>query len=305
MCELFCLSSRLPTVATFSLNVFAQRGGGSGRNVDGWGLALYDDRDVRLYREPEPAGDSAWLDFVQRRHIASTLTMSHIRHAIRGRICLANTQPFLRELGGRAHVFAHNGRLDGIAETCTLSWQRWCPIGDTDSEIAFCILLERLSALYKNDSCPPLDARIATISDFAAEMRQLGPANFLYADGDALFAHGHRRIQANGAIGPPGLWCLHRSCPVDHDSLAEAGVGIESPWLNQKITLVASVPLSKETWRPLAEGEIIVVRNGVSFFTPQPQHFPNPRAGRALATRRFGSSARGTTCPLSVRDRRG
>ena len=111
MCELFCLSSRLPTVVSFSLEAFARRGGSDSRNLDGWGLAYYDDRDVRLYREPEPAGDSAWLSFVERRRVASTLVLSHLRHATRGRLSLANTQPFARELGGRLHVFAHNADL--------------------------------------------------------------------------------------------------------------------------------------------------------------------------------------------------
>jgi glutamine amidotransferase len=52
MCELFCLSSRLPTAATFSLHRFAARSGQDGHTVDGWGLAFYDGRDLRLYREP-------------------------------------------------------------------------------------------------------------------------------------------------------------------------------------------------------------------------------------------------------------
>jgi glutamine amidotransferase len=71
-------------VVSFSLEAFARRGG-----RDGWSLAYYDDLDVRLYREPEPAGDSAWLRFVEWRPVASTMVLSH--HATRGRISLANT----------------------------------------------------------------------------------------------------------------------------------------------------------------------------------------------------------------------
>lgn len=51
---------------------------------------------------------------------------------------------------------------------------------------------------------------MAIVTRFAADMRALGPANFLYADSDVLFAHGHRRIQAGGEIAPPGLWHLQR-----------------------------------------------------------------------------------------------
>jgi glutamine amidotransferase len=267
MCELFCLSSRLPTVVSFSLEAFARRGGRDSRNLDGWGLAYYDERDVRLYREPEPAGDSAWLSFVERRHVASTLVLSHLRHATRGHLSLANTQPFARELGGRLHVFAHNGRLDDIEFHQAGGWDRFQPIGDTDSEIAFCILLQRLSELWRGSVEPSLDDRLAIVERFAADMRQLGPANFIYADGNTLFAHGHRRIQSDNVIAPPGLWQLQRRCVVDIDALPEAGVAIKPGGQDQEVTLLASVPLTPEPWRPLAEGEVLVVRNGRNFST--------------------------------------
>lgn len=263
MCELFCLSSRLPTRATFSLRAFANHGAPPGTSIDGWGLAFYDDeRDVRLYKEPEPAAESAWLAFIERRGVASSLILSHIRRATMGVICLANTQPFIRELGGRMHVLAHNGRLDGIEAQYAATQQRFRPVGHTDSEIAFCILLERLSPLWRAGATPTLDRRLDIIARFAAEIRKLGPANFLYADGDALFAHGHRRIQGDGTVGPPGLWLLQRECAVDADGLPRSGVTIETRADGQKIVLLASVPLTDEEWRPLAEGEVIVVKDG-------------------------------------------
>jgi predicted glutamine amidotransferase len=262
MCELFCLSSRQPTRATFSLKAFADRGGPDGRNVDGWGIAFYDGRDARLYKEPEPARDSAWLDFIERQRIPTRLLISHIRHAIRGSITLANTQPFVREVGGRAHVFAHNGYLLGIEERLGRSNKCFQPIGETDSERAFCLLLETMARLWVESDPPSLIARLGVVSEFAAILRPLGPANFLYSDGDFLFAHGHRRTQSNGVIEPPGLWCLHRDCMVDADSLLPAGVSIVADGGAQELTLLASVPLSGESWRPLAEGEIVVVADG-------------------------------------------
>lgn len=262
MCELFCLSSRLPTRATFSLQAFAARGGIASHTVDGWGIAFHDGRDVRLYKEPEPAGDSPWLLFIQARRLPARLVISHIRHATRGDLTLANTQPFVRELGGRIHVFAHNGRLDGIDARFAGADRRFQPIGDTDSEIAFCLLLEAMAPLWRGAVVPPMESRLAVVDAFAAEMRSLGPANFLYSDGEFVFAHGHRRTQSSGAIAPPGLWCLQRDCAVDADALAPAGVSIEPAGAAQELVLLASVPLSGEAWRPLAEGEIVVVANG-------------------------------------------
>jgi glutamine amidotransferase len=80
-----------------------------------------------------------------------------------------------------------------------------------------------------------------------------------------VFAHGHRRIQGDGTIAPPGLWQLQRRCLLDVDALPEAGVVIETTRRDQEVTLLASVPLTAEPWRPLAEGELFVVRNGRHF----------------------------------------
>jgi len=77
VCELFGLSSGLPTITTFSLRRFADCGGGKGP-IDGWEPALHDGREVRLYEEPEPAADGLWLAFIQERQLASALVLSHI-----------------------------------------------------------------------------------------------------------------------------------------------------------------------------------------------------------------------------------
>jgi glutamine amidotransferase len=262
MCELFCLSSAIPTIASFSLHAFAKRGGPNGRSVDGWGLAFYEGRDARLYREPEPAGDSEWLKFIAQRRLATRLLLSHIRRATQGANSLANTQPFARELGGRTHLFAHNGYLVGVERMRAGHSGHFQPIGETDSEVAFCALLDRIAPLWRTGAVPPLKDRLAAIADLAAQLRHLGPANFLYSDGDALFAHGHRRIQSDGSITPPGLWRLHRTCVIDRDALRDAGVMIERPVEPQELTLLASVPLTSEVWCPFGEGEIIVVKNG-------------------------------------------
>jgi predicted glutamine amidotransferase len=145
MCELFCLSSRLPTVATISLHRFAEHGGPGGRSIDGWGLALFDGGDLRLYREPSPARDDPWLEFIRTRRIPSRLLISHIRHATQGAVTLANTQPFVREIAGRMHCFAHNGRLPCIEKLHSPAPTHYRPVGDTDSEYAACLLFESMA----------------------------------------------------------------------------------------------------------------------------------------------------------------
>jgi predicted glutamine amidotransferase len=138
MCELFCLSSGQPTTVSFSLERLARHGALGQANVDGWGLAFYDDKDVRLYKEPEPAGESAWLTFILERDVECALAISHIRRASQGDLTHANTQPFTRELAGRMHVFAHNGDLRGLPGLEPDALEVFTPVGETDSELAFC-----------------------------------------------------------------------------------------------------------------------------------------------------------------------
>lgn len=264
MCELFGLSSRLPTTVSMSMRVLAGRGSQASHLGDGWGVAFHAGEDALLIRQPEPAESSAWVGFLESRHIQSRIVLSHIRRATQGEVSLRNTQPFARELGGRLHVFAHNGNLPGIEPASAGSRDRFRPIGTTDSEIAFCLLMNRLAELWGAPEPPSVAERLAIVAGVAADMREHGPANFLYTDGEWLFAHGHRRIQPGGTIAPPGLTMLTRRCAMGPDALATAGIRLGDA---QLVTLFASVQLTSEAWRPLGEGEIVVVANGEPLVT--------------------------------------
>ncbi|NNG04838.1 MAG: class II glutamine amidotransferase [Inquilinus sp.] len=259
MCELFAMSSLQPATVSFSLERFARRGGGVAPNRDGWGVVAYDEGDVRCLREPFPAASSPLVRFIERHPPCSGLVVSHIRRATVGGRLLKNTQPFCRDLGGRIHVFAHNGHLAGLERTPASEFGCHRPVGDTDSEAAFGVLLRRLEGLWAAGR-PPLQARLDVVAAFAAELRPHGPANFLYGDGEILFAHGHRRHQADGRIAPPGLHLLCRECAGEQTPLAGEGIAIASP--RQQVALVASVPLTDEAWRPLAPGELIALSAG-------------------------------------------
>lgn len=273
MCELLAVSTSRPARLAFSLHTLAGHGSPTGSTRDGWGVAFYQGDDVALFREPGAAGDSALVRYLESQGPATGLAISHIRHATQGAVRLSNTQPFVRQLGGRAHVFAHNGDLTGVAAIDGAGAGHWQPVGDTDSERAFCALLARVEPLWtRARGVPSLQARLSLVADFAAGLRQLGPANFLYADGDALFAHGHRRIQpAVGRIEPPGLWTLQRHCTGgDEPPQCQGGVSIMDGDGGRTVQCVASVPLTDEAWRPLAEGELLAVRGGELLATRLP-----------------------------------
>lgn len=262
MCELLALSTSQLSHLTFSLHTLAARGSGGGDTHDGWGVAFYQGDDVALFREPLAAGDSALVRYLESGGPSTRLAISHIRHATRGTLQLSNTQPFVRELGGRAHVFAHNGDLPDIERHVVLAPGSYIPVGQTDSEHAFCVLLTRLRSLWEQNGTPMLEARLRVLAAFATELRVLGQANFLYADGDALFAHSDQRRQpVSGRVAPPGLWMLQRHCPsADPASTSQAGVAIQNG--DSSALFVASVPLTQEAWQPMGEGELLAVRGG-------------------------------------------
>ncbi|MEJ2189597.1 MAG: class II glutamine amidotransferase [Acidobacteriota bacterium] len=262
MCELFVMSSRLPATVTYSLEEFARHGGGTGPHSDGWGIAYYEDRDASVIRDLDPAATSPLVRCVADRGLRSGTVISHIRHATQGAVALRNTQPFAREVGGRIHLFAHNGDLESIASAPDLELGVDRPLGETDSELAFCALLARLRPLWKDGlEIPLLEKRTAVVVAFARTLRPLGPANFIYFDGDVLFLHGHRRKHDNEEEPrTPGLNLLCRSCAVDGSEFRAEGLEIAGG--NQHVVLAASVPLTDEPWQPFAEGEIVVVRGG-------------------------------------------
>lgn len=107
---------------------------------------------------------------------------------------------------------------------------------------------------------PNLSQRLAIITDFADEIRQLGLSNFIYCDDDAIFAHADRRRQPDGEFRAPGLWVHQQTCPRNGPRLDGGGISISSP--QQKIAMIASVPMTGDHWQPLDAGTLLVLKEG-------------------------------------------
>ena len=273
MCELFAMSSTHPATVNYSLEQFARHGGDTRGNKDGWGISYFEGDEARLIKDSAPSADSPWVRFVAERKLESHCVIAHVRWATRGQPKLENTHPFEREMAGQRHVFAHNGTLEDVTDRLPFQSSHFRPVGDTDSEHAFCVLLQRLETLWRpGANLPDLEARLERVAAFAADARRLGQANFLYSDGDTLFAHGHRRrYQENGRITEPkapGLNFRYRRCAREGEELACDGLSVRTPSeelrgaSKQEIALLASVPLTDEGWTPVPEGTVIAFRGG-------------------------------------------
>lgn len=115
------MSSLAPADVDLCIRSLASRGGIDAYNHDGWGFAYYDNKDIRLFKEAVAAGASSSMPFLRSMSLCSQTVLAHIRHVSQGTKQYADTQPFVRELGGRQHAFAHNGDLEEIWHSPELS----------------------------------------------------------------------------------------------------------------------------------------------------------------------------------------
>lgn len=261
MCELFAMSSMQAATVNISINTFAQHGGGTDIHKDGWGVVYYEKNDVRRIRDTSPAVSNEWIEFLKQHSLKSNLVLSHIRKATKGSLALNNTQPFCKELAGKVHSFAHNGDLEGLTNTSSELSKYYRPLGDTDSELAFCILLSHLSSLWLHQSgSPPLKQRAAIIHQIFRKFSTMGIANFIYSDSEYLYAYSDRRTQKDNSISTPGLYKLERHCQEPDLGAQYPGLSISNHF--QKVILIASVPLSDEHWIPIKQDELSIIRLG-------------------------------------------
>lgn len=260
MCELFAMSASRPTIVEYTLDRFAREGGERHRNRDGWGIVFAEDRDAHIFREATPAADSALARMVVEREIPCRHLIAHVRRASKGEPHLANTHPFTRVHAGRMHHFAHNGTLHGIDDLAP-GLRAEC-VGDTDSELAFLLLLRALQDVPHGAEATTL--RFDIFRRFAAQMAVLGDANFLFFDGETLFAHAHKRIfETETGLShpmPPGL-CI-RDFAQGSEEGPWRGHGLRIDDLPARIVLLASVPLSLHGWKPLPEASVLALRDG-------------------------------------------
>lgn len=246
------MECNVPTDIVFSFCGLRQRGGKTGPHADGWGLALYEEKVARVFLEPFPAAHSALACFLSQNPIKTLLAIGHVRRKTRGHVSLANTHPFVRELWGRHWVFAHNGTLPRVRKR---KLGRFRPIGTTDSEHAFCHLLEVLRSSFTDYPKRPR-ALWEAVAKVGATLGDDGTCNFLLGDGRHLFARCGTR-----------LCHIVRKAPFGLATLADDDVRIDFSTVTtptDRVAVIATAPLTtNETWIQGTPGELWVFDGGV------------------------------------------
>jgi glutamine amidotransferase len=254
MCELFALDSSAPAAATFSFSGFSARGGLTGHHADGWGVGFHEADGCRVFIDAGRACDAPLASFLREHPIRARTVLAHVRKATQGAVALANCHPFQREWGGRHWIFCHNGdlkdfhpALDGL----------FTPVGSTDSERAFCWLLQELRREFPRPQGLAWPELAPVLARLAQRIATRGTFNMLLSDGQALYAHASTSM----------CW-LQRQHPFSRARLVDRDIEIDLASVNgadDRMVLVATQPLTHgEPWEVFEPGEVRVFVGGRS-----------------------------------------
>ena len=247
MCQLLGMNANTPTDVMFSFTGLATR---ADEHKDGFGVAFFEGLGLRLFVDSASARHSPVAELIKRWPIRSENVIAHIRKATQGRVALENTHPFMRELWGRYWVFAHNGDLKGFAPRLHAAFR---PVGGTDSELAFCWLMQELAKAHAD--VPSVAELTCTLQELLPQLAAHGSFNMLLTDGRALWAHASTK-----------LWSVQRAHPFGAATLADEDLSVDFAALTtptDRVAVIATEPLTAdEAWLPFAPGELRVFEHG-------------------------------------------
>ena len=264
---------------------------------DGWGLGYYPagEPSASVLKEPAPSRGSIRGELVKAwEHLESSLFVLHVRTATWGPNTDANTQPFTFAWGGREWMIGHSGslasRLDDVLDP------RFEPVGGTDTERIFCVLLGRIAAREWR-SFDAVDVRV--LHSWLLELNTHGALNLVLTDGRDLIAYadqsGVEHIHMAELLPPyPNLVLADGDVRID---LTRRGSKPSKGWVVSSQRLAFEGATKELTWRTLAPGELVVLRQGAvvggaltepsgTGSRPPPKGLPPTRSERRLSARK-------------------
>ncbi len=251
MCQLLGMNCNVPTDICFSFEGFCARGGKTDAHQDGWGIAFFEGLGCRVFLDDKPSVSSPIAAFVKNYPLKSMNVIAHIRKATVGAVGLENCHPFQRELWGRYWVFAHNGDLPNFAPDQTGVYR---PVGQTDSEQAFCLMLNTLRTKFPVAK-PDLDQLYPVLQAITQEIASYGTFNYLLSDGEHFFAHCSTK-----------LCYIVRQAPFAAAHLIDEDVTVDFQELttpSDRVAIIATTPLTdNEVWTTIQPGELLTFQDG-------------------------------------------
>ncbi len=251
MCQLLGMNCNVPTDICFSFTGFRARGGLTDHHTDGWGISFFEGKGVRQFLDPNPSAHSPMADFIRTYPIKSKNVIAHIRKATQGETKLENTHPFVRELWGHYWSFAHNGDLKNFAPKLH---GRFRPVGNTDSENAFCFILQELQKEF-GETYPDKETLSKKLHALTLELANFGIFNFLLSNGEFMLAHCSTKLAH-----------IVRKAPFTVAQLKDEDVKVDFSSLtnsNDRVAVIATIPLTEnEAWTIHEPGTLLFFAEG-------------------------------------------
>jgi glutamine amidotransferase len=126
-------------------------------------------------------------------------------------------------------------------------------VGNTDSERAFCWLMQEIAKSHAG--VPDVAELTLTLRELAPRIAAHGTFNFMLSNGQALWAHASTRLHY-----------VERQHPFAHAQLSDEDLSIDFAQHTQptdRVAVVVTAPLTlNEVWTPFEAGELKVFVDG-------------------------------------------
>lgn|GEM_PF-1655256 len=226
----------------------------TGAQNSAWGVAIHHGADAQHIRSVEAEHSAAAADFVRQPIHAASVMLAMLGQDTAGP--MAEIQPFLRDAVGRRHSFFHQGELQGIYDEQRFVADNLWPLGFSDSEQAFSVLLQRLRRLWL-DAQASDEVLLAVVADFANRVKSLGPAAFVYSDGQNLLLHGDDQPESI-SFRVREFSSLTNALPI----LEQLGITVNAAETDSPVAIVVSECDLTADWEAVSAGEVILITEG-------------------------------------------
>jgi len=240
-----------------------------GSHSHGWGFGWYpeDNSSAMVTKDPAARGEKVLVDTITDwSNFRSATFFCKVRGASKG-YSYNETQPFCRSFAGRDWLFMHNGDLEKSAVEALHGQHRRLlePLGNTDSELAFCNLLSLMQA-SEGRRIADIDATL--LHSWFQRFDSMGSADMYLTDGDSVVCfHGtqspkqmyHTRIQ------PPNNQAVYAS--------QAAQLSLHDPRDTYRTAfVVSSSPFSSGQWQQMQPGQMLIIRRGAMVWNSAPEY---------------------------------
>lgn len=265
---------------------------------------MYEGQGLRTFLDTKACAKSPVARFIQQYPTSSQNVIGHIRCATHGKVGLENCHPFVREMWGIPWCFAHNGDVPLLSNQ--RAGHHVClgkttndaknlfhhTMGDTDSEMVFCAILNALRVEF-HDALPTLPDLFEALQRLLNELVSRDDTlinNFLLGCGpNILFCYSWPG-QRPGSNVWNGLYYLVREPPMEctvHLKDLDYSLDLNLTKKSDRMVVVTTKPLTDEKgWVEMKHGELLMVEQGTIFRTASAIRAVEEE-GRGLSSRCF------------------